>query len=206
MFRAVYDIYMHDAKKEYEMKMEERSTMAKKNGKVAAQVEDTKSEVVQEVTQEAENSESKKSNNLWLNGVHKSLIHEANGKDGKDYKSVNFAHHVNEAGENVMASFLVNPGQVRESNRKTKDGKSIENPDYKNVLLGTPGQHYNVSIKEADANGNYPEPIKMTTAEIKECFDTARENYKAKQNGSKAKDGIDVSVATPEVQNEGLEC
>lgn len=174
--------------------------MAKKSGKVAPEAE---VEVqATEAAVETEATETKKKN-LFLQGVNQKLIRDVKGKDGKDYKSVSFQVDTAADGKPVMGSILVKPGQEFEAKKKGKGGELVPNPGYSNILLGTEGQHYNVSINSKDENGNFLPQRKMTCKEIQTQFNEARSAYQESKKAEKsAKETPVVETAAPSVEAE----
>ena len=174
--------------------------MAKKSGKIAPEAE---VEVqATEAAVETEAAETKKKN-LFLQGVNQQLIRGVKGKDGKDYKSVSFQVDTDAKGNPVMGSILVKPGQEFEAKKKGKGGELVPNPGYSNILLGTEGQHYNVSINAKDEKGDFVPPRKMTCREIQTQFNEARSAYQeAKKAKNAAKETPVVETATPSAEVE----
>lgn len=163
--------------------------MPKKSGKVAPEA----------AVETAETSASETSNkkNLFLQGVNQKLIRDVKGKDGKDYKAVSFQVDTDKSGNPVMGSFLVKPGQEFEAKKKGLGGELVPNPGYSNILLGTKGQHYNVSINAKDEQGEFVPTKKMTCEEIKTQFDSARHAYQESKNAAKK-----AEKETPVVETE----
>ena len=145
--------------------------MAKNGGKKASQ---------QETNQSQAQKEEGKSNKVFMNNISDKMIRDAKGKDGKDYKSVSFIYGKDAEGKDIMGSVLVKPGQVLNSTKAGKEGARVDNPGFRNVLLGTEGQHYTVSLNQKDENGEYIS-AKMTTTEIRQANEDARKAYKAAQ-------------------------
>lgn len=106
--------------------------------------------------------------NVWMNNVHKAMVHENSTAAGKKFMNISFDCAASATG---LASISVNPGQVRTATDKT----GVEKPDWKNVLLGKPGTTRQVSIKKAD--GTY-ERITMSVEQIKTCFEEGRKAYR----------------------------
>lgn len=163
--------------------------MAKNGGKKAAQQETNQAQ------EAAAEEESKTAQKVFMNNISDKMIRDAKGKDGKDYKSVSFVYGKDEDGKDIMGSVLVKPGQILDSTKAGKGDTRVDNPGFKNVLLGTEGQHYNVSLNQKDADGNYMN-AKMTTVEIKQANEEARKAYKEAQKqkdaNAKAADAADL--------------
>jgi len=153
----------------------------KKGGKTAPKKEAEKKAPEAQATE----TTAKKSNNLFLDRVNTKFIFDrGTGKDGKNYQAVSFACP-SEKDPKRLGTILVKEGQVLDSTKKGKDGQTMPLEGYKNILLGTKGQHYTVSFNEKDAKGNFV-TAKMTAEEIKKSFDDAKAAYKTSQKEAKA--------------------
>lgn len=160
----------------------------KKGGKTAAKAkaEENKQVEAQAVeTTEAAAAEGgkKKSNNLFIDRVSNKFIHERdNAKDGKKYFAVSY-----NMGDGQYGSFLVKPGQVIPTTKKVKDAegntKDVPVEGYSNILLGTKGQHYEVSINDKDKN--FPK-ASLTAEQIKTAYDSSKQAYKDAKAAEKA--------------------
>lgn len=159
----------------------------KKGGKTAAKakVEEKKVEAQAVEATEATAAEGakKKSNNLFIDRVSNKFIHERdNAKDGKKYFAVSY-----NMGDGQYGSFLVKPGQVIPTTKNVKDAegnvKQVPVEGYSNVLLGTKGQHYEVSINDKDKN--FPK-ASLTAEQIKTAYDSSKQAYKDAKAAEKA--------------------
>ena len=114
--------------------------------------------------------------NAWLNYISTSLIRDAKTKDGtKTFKSVSVPYSES---ANGFASITVSAGQVMTSKNKA----GVENPAFRNILLGKPDATRKVSIcTEAPVKGvsaGVYETIELTNAQIAAGFAANRDAYK----------------------------
>ena len=170
-----------------------------KNGKVNP-------EAVNPAPEAAEAEVDEKKGGVFLNNISEKLIkdREKTKDDGtkKALKAVSFNYGTDENGKNIMGSFVVNPGQIRESHRIGKDRKQEPNPGYKNILLGQPGKEINVSLSVKDpATGEYKN-VRMPVEEIKARNEEARKVFKAAQKAGKAAPDAPAPEAEAEAELE----
>lgn len=111
--------------------------------------------------------------NVWLNNVHKAMVHDNTSAAGKAFKNISFDCPSSATG---LASVSVNPGQVYQATDKSGAPKA----DWVNVLLGKPGTTRKVSIKKAD--GTY-ERVEMSVEQIKASFEAGRKAYRDAHKG-----------------------
>lgn len=114
--------------------------------------------------------------NIWLNNVHKAMVHENTNGQGKKFLNISFDCAASATG---LASVSVNPGQVFQATDKSGAPKA----DWVNVLLGKPGTTRKVSIKKAD--GNY-ERVEMAVEQVKAYFEDGRKAYREAHKGQPA--------------------
>ena len=123
-----------------------------------------------------EDAPKKKNDGVYMNNVSQKLIFPVKGtQDGKDYMSVNFEK------DGQMCSFLVSPGKVLAS---TKVG-GADNIGFRNIYLGTPNSHFNVSPKAKDRNGNYQPSFSMTAQEIADTWNANQKAYQEQKRQQK---------------------
>ena len=120
-------------------------------------------------TQNTQNTTTSAQGNIWLNNVHKDMVHENTSAAGKKFANISFDCPSSASG---LASVSVNIGQVFTAT--AKDGTPKES--YRNILLGKPGTVRKVSIKMAD--GTYSR-VDMSVDQIKASFEDGRKAYRA---------------------------
>lgn len=116
---------------------------------------------------------SKKIDGVFLNNVSDKMIHARTTKDGKSFVSVNVSCPQS---ENGIGSISISPNQVFESTRK--DGTVVNG--YKNIFLGKPDGTRKVSIKVKGDNSSTYDNVSMSNKDIKDMFDTERDNYRTR--------------------------
>ena len=116
---------------------------------------------------------SKKIDGVFLNNVSDKMIHARTTKDGKSFVSINVSCPQS---ENGIGTISVSPNQVFESTRK--DGTVVDG--YKNIFLGKPDGTRKVSIKVKGDNSSTYDNVSMSNKDIKDMFDTERDNYRAR--------------------------
>lgn len=175
--------------------------MAKKSGKKAPEVE-TNTPAVEADAQEKKSGK----NNLFIDRHRSTLIHDLTSeKNGKEYKQINFPMGKTDAGETQWGKFLVSPGQVLESTKTDKDGNKTVIPGFNNILLGTKGQHYEVSYNSGTKENPVYEKKSMTCEDIKSACDSAKQGYYAARDAkNKAAEAETPVVDTPQTENEGI--
>lgn len=116
---------------------------------------------------------SKKIDGVFLNNVSDKMIHARTTKDGKSFVSVNVSCPQS---ENGIGTISISPNQVFESTRK--DGTVVNG--YKNIFLGKPDGTRKVSIKVKGDNSSTYDNVSMSNKDIKDMFDTERDNYRTR--------------------------
>lgn len=178
--------------------------MAKKGNKK----DFSQQEVQNEATVDTQEKKSGK-NNLFIDRHRSTLIHDLEGKDGKTYKQVNYPMSKTDDGQVVWGKFLVQPGQVLESTKTDKDGNKTTIPGFNNILLGTKGQHYQVSFNAGTADNPDYQTKEVTCADIKAACDNAKKAYYAEKNAktteAKGVDAPEAAEAEAEIGDEELE-
>lgn len=176
--------------------------MAKKSGKVASKPE--AQAAAPAAAPEAPAAEGKQPN-VFLNRISEKMIRPVNNtKDGKDWTSVSFGI-AGPDGNQTVGSILVRSNQVMDSTRKGANNERVPNPGFKNVLLGQPNQHYNVSLNQKDAEGNYI-TNRMSAGDIKTAVEEANKAYRAQKKAEKNGKAVDApAVEEQQAEAEGLE-